>query len=215
MAEKKTFLDSLPEPLKKAAIGLKEAHKAYKVAMAAATTNEVNTADGKVLKFEGELAKDTVVTLVDTTGEVPAPAGDYKLEDGTTVTVNEKSMVIEIATPEAEGGEGETAMSKVEFAEMVKSLPSKSDFVKLNGEFKKIKAENEAYKIKLSKQEVLLGDLVEVVDVFMKLPTDTAIEGEGSTTVEFKELSADELAKLTSAQKYKYEKKLREHKFNS
>lgn len=213
MAEaKKTFLESLPEPLKKAAEGLKKAYEAYKVTMSEVKLSEVNTADGKVLKFEGELAEKTTVTLVDETGEVPAPAADYTLEDGTVITIDDKSTVTKV-TPKKEE-EAKTEMSKVEFAEMVKALPTKLEFTKLNGEFKKIKAENEAYKIKLSKQEVLLGDLVDVVDAFMKLPTDIAIEGEGSTSVEFKELSEDELSKLTSAQKYKYEKKLRDNKYN-
>lgn len=217
MAEaKKTFLDTLDEATKKIAIGLKKAHAAYKVAMAAVTLSEVNTEDGKVLKFEGELAEKTVVTLVTAEGETPAPAADYKLEDGTVVTVDDKSTVTKI-TPKAaeEKDETKTEMSKVEFAEMVKALPTKADFIKLNAEVKKVNAENAAYKIKLSKQEVLLGDLVDVVDAFMKLPTADAIEAGGSTDVEFKELSEDELSKLTSAQKHKYEKKLRDHKYNT
>lgn len=211
--KKKTFLDTLTEAERTIALKLKKAWIALKET-STSTPNQVNTADGKVLKFEGDLAVGVAVTLVDANGEVPAPAGDYTLEDGSIVTIDDKSTVGEIATADEEKKEGETMMSKVEFATLVKDLPKKSDFNKLNAEIKKVKAENEAYKIKLSKQEVLLGDLVTTVDAFMNLPTDNAIEEGGTTTVEFKELAAEEIEKLTSFQKVKYEKKLRDHKFS-
>lgn len=213
MAEtKKTFLESLPEDLKTIAVKLKSAFAAYKATEMKVKFSEVNTEDGKVLKFEGDLKEGVTVIEVSADGEKPAPAADYKLEDGTVVTIDDKSTVTKI-TPKVEE-EAKTEMSKVEFAAFVKELPTKSDYNKLKAEVKKVNAENEAYKIKLSKQEVLLGDLVTTVDAFMNLPTDTKIEEGGSATVEFKELSAEDLAKLSSFEKVKYEKKLRDYKFS-
>lgn len=59
--------------------------------------NEVTTADGQVLSYEGDLADGTVMMITDADGkQIPAPAGDYQVEaDGKTfaVTLDDKGAI--------------------------------------------------------------------------------------------------------------------------
>lgn len=59
--------------------------------------NEVTTADGQVLSYEGDLAVGTVMMITDADGEmIPAPAGDYQCEaDGKTyaITLDDKGAI--------------------------------------------------------------------------------------------------------------------------
>jgi hypothetical protein len=47
--------------------------------------NTATLADGTIIKYPGELATETAITVVTAEGEIPAPDGDHTLEDGTIV----------------------------------------------------------------------------------------------------------------------------------
>lgn len=48
--------------------------------------NEAMLQDGTIVKWEGELAEGTALTVVTAEGEIPAPDGSHTLEDGTIIT---------------------------------------------------------------------------------------------------------------------------------
>lgn len=68
---------------------------------------DVKTKDGMILSFEGELAPGIEIFQVDETGKNPASDGEYILEDGQTIVV-EDGKVTEIKMPEDPIEEPET-----------------------------------------------------------------------------------------------------------
>lgn len=48
--------------------------------------SEATSKDGTIVRWEGELAVGVAVTVVDQTGEQPAPDGSIEFEDGTIIT---------------------------------------------------------------------------------------------------------------------------------
>lgn len=62
---------------------------------------EVKTPDGIVLKIDGELSVGNTVMVVTEEGEIPAPDGNYELEDGTKFKV-ENGVISEIGEEETE-----------------------------------------------------------------------------------------------------------------
>ena len=62
---------------------------------------EVKTMDGIVLKVDGDVAVGNAVMVVTEEGEVPAPDGEYELEDGTKFKI-EGGLISEIEMEEPE-----------------------------------------------------------------------------------------------------------------
>ena len=60
----------------------------------------VKTVGGDQLKWEGDLAVGVSVVLISEEGELPAPSGDYEMEDGSTIVI-EDGLVTEIKEAEA------------------------------------------------------------------------------------------------------------------
>lgn len=60
---------------------------------------DVKTKDGIILSFEGELVSGIEIFIVDETGKNPASDGEYILEDGQTIVV-EDGKVTEVKMPE-------------------------------------------------------------------------------------------------------------------
>ena len=52
--------------------------------------------DGTQLKWEGELTAGTPVFIVTEEADVPAPAGEYQLEDGSVLVVDENGLAVEL-----------------------------------------------------------------------------------------------------------------------
>jgi hypothetical protein len=59
----------------------------------------VKTVGGDQLKWEGDLAVGVSVVLISEEGELPAPSGDYEMEDGSTIVI-EDGLVTEIKEAE-------------------------------------------------------------------------------------------------------------------
>jgi hypothetical protein len=58
-------------------------------------------ADGTIVSFD-KLEAGGKLSVVTTDGEIPAPIGEHKLEDGTIVVVLEEGVIAEIKAPEME-----------------------------------------------------------------------------------------------------------------
>lgn len=68
---------------------------------------DVKTKDGIILSFEGELVSGIEIFIVDETGKTPAITGEYMIEDGQTIVV-EDGKVAEVKMPEDPIEEPET-----------------------------------------------------------------------------------------------------------
>jgi hypothetical protein len=119
--EKQTFLDTLDEKAKNFLASINAARIAFnKTKLAAETTKEVKTADGKVIKYTGdELAVGAVCTLVTDAGETPAPEGDIVLEDGRTLKVGKDSKVSEIVEKPADDTEAKMKKEKKALEDLI------------------------------------------------------------------------------------------------
>lgn len=82
---------------------------------------EYQLADGNVVMIDN-LALGGKVTVQGPEGEIPAPAGDHILSDGTVVTTDEAGVITELEVPEieteVEAQPSETEMLKSKIAEM-------------------------------------------------------------------------------------------------
>lgn len=62
---------------------------------------EVKTTEDVILRVEGELAEGKAIEVIDETGSNPADNGEYTLEDGTVIVV-EENEISSLTTPESE-----------------------------------------------------------------------------------------------------------------
>jgi len=72
---------------------------------------DVKTADGVILRVQ-ELAEGQTVSIVSEDGENVSGAGEYTLEDGQVITVDEAGVIVAIAEASEEVEEVEEAMSE-------------------------------------------------------------------------------------------------------
>ena len=72
---------------------------------------DVKTADGVILRVQ-ELAEGQTVSIVSEDGENVSGAGEYTLEDGQVITVDESGVITAIAEASEEVEEVEEAMSE-------------------------------------------------------------------------------------------------------
>lgn len=84
----------MSEIIKKMKIFLQNEIPAEEVQM-----TDVKTKDGMILSFEGELAPGVEIFQVDENGKTPALTGEYMIEDGQTIVV-EDGKVAEVKMPE-------------------------------------------------------------------------------------------------------------------
>ena len=74
---------------------------------------------GITMKMEGELELGAMIYVATEEGLIPAPAGEHKLMDGTTIEVDEESKITEIEMGEMEGKDEEKEMEmKEKFADV-------------------------------------------------------------------------------------------------
>ena len=80
---------------------------------------ESKTEQGITMKMEGELELGAMIYVATEEGLIPAPAGEHKLMDGTTIEVDEESKITEIEMGEMEGKDEEKEMEmKEKFADV-------------------------------------------------------------------------------------------------
>jgi hypothetical protein len=139
------------------------------------TFAEVTTIDGIVLQYEGELAVDTPVFVLDEAGEqLPAPEGQYQIDvDGliTIISVDAQGIVNAVELPSEEEME-ETmtneAMSKEEFSLIIEKLVNDTEArfsaleSKLNElvNMKESKFKDERKKVEVSKEAMSVSEIL-------------------------------------------------------
>ena len=137
------------------------------------TFAEVTTIDGIVLQYDGELAVDTPVFVLDEAGaQLPAPEGQYQVDvDGviTIISVDAQGIVnaVELPSEEEETMTNET-MSKEEFSLMTEKIISDIDsrFKALEDKFnelanvKESKFKDERKKVEGSKEAMSVSEIL-------------------------------------------------------
>lgn len=114
---------------------------------------EITSIDGTVLTYEGELAMDTPIFVIDENGEkLPAPAGDYQCDiDGKVVviSVNEAGLITAVEEVTVEEAEMSSELKEEILSEVAEVMKKtlEATFAKieeLTSEIKKIKGEKES-----------------------------------------------------------------------
>jgi len=137
------------------------------------TFAEVTTIDGIVLQYDGELAVDTPVFVLDEAGaQLPAPEGQYQVDvDGviTIISVDAQGIVnaVELPSEEEETMTNET-MSKEEFSLMTEKIISDIDarFKALEDKFnelaniKESKFKDDRKKVEPSKEAMSVSEIL-------------------------------------------------------
>ena len=112
----------------------------------------------KVMVSELEVG-GMVAVVKDDGSSVPAPAGDHKLADGTTITVAENGVITSVAMPAAPAEMPEGMSAK--FAEVEAAAASLRDT---------LKSENDALRAELESMNVKLRGLADVVSALVEMP---------------------------------------------
>lgn len=115
------------------------------------------------------------VTLVDDLGnEVPAPAGEHELADGSVMVLDENSIITEIKVPEAEMPEAPEV--EIEVAPVAEDLMKK----KIEEMQKQLDEIKMAYDAKLASQEAKfskgMSDISDVLVQLLNTPSANATE---------------------------------------
>ncbi len=113
------------------------------------------------------------VTLVDEGGnEVPAPAGEHELADGSVMVLDENSIITEIKVPEMEGPEVEIEVTAPVAEDMMKK--------KIEEMQKQLDEIKMAYDAKLASQEAKfskgMSDISDVLVQLLSTPSANATE---------------------------------------
>ena len=138
------------------ALGIKAEAPAIEVSLAS-----MKTMDGQAI-FDAETFEvGSAIFVVTEDGKIPAPMGEYEMEDGTIVSVDDKGYIVEIASKEAEVKEeiveeviAEDMPMKEEIVEeMAKPKKLTETMIKtteFSAEISEIREELNALKLKLS-----------------------------------------------------------------
>ena len=138
------------------ALGIKAEVPAIEVSLAS-----MKTMDGQAI-FDAETFEvGSAIFVVTEDGKIPAPMGEYEMEDGTIVSVDDKGYIIEIASKEAEVKEEiveeviaeDMPMKEQIVEEMAKPKKLTETMIKtteFSAEISEIREELNALKLKLS-----------------------------------------------------------------
>lgn len=118
----------------------------------------------KVLVSDLEIG-GMVAVMKDDGSSVPAPAGDHKLADGTTITVAENGVITSVAMPAAPVEMPEDMTAK--FAEVESATASLRET---------LKAENDALRAELESMNVKLRGLADVVSALVEMPAAAPLQ---------------------------------------
>jgi hypothetical protein len=161
---------------------------------------EYSLIDGTKVEIS-EFAIGGVVTLADGT---PAPMGEHQLADGTSIQVDDKGIIIEIASPK------EDVMPEEAPAEMPENMGKKQDakMEEMQSDFNKqideLKAINEALQSKIQdiefKNKEGFSLVVSMLEEFSKVPSADPIEAPKSHKFEqTKDIKFERLNKYRNA----------------
>lgn len=152
-----------------------------------AALNEATLADGttKVKYDTPTLAQGSVVTVVSPEGELPLPAGEYQLQDGSSITVvntDGKSVVESIKPATAPAAPAQPAMQSADvtvaqIAEINKILQGyKENFSKQATEKESLKKELEATNLKFTALEKNVTAFMQAFSEIIETPSAAPIE---------------------------------------
>lgn len=140
------------------------------------TFAEVTTIDGIVLQYDGELAVETPVFVVDEAGaQLPAPEGQYQVDiDGVIkiISIDAQGVINAVELPsEEEEPMAEEMMSKAEFSSMTEKIINDIDerFKALEDKFnelanvKESKFKDERKKVEVSKEAMSVSEILKQV----------------------------------------------------
>lgn len=139
---------------------------------------EVPMADGTVLKVGGDLVAGSELILVTPEGEIPAPEGDLTLADGTIIVAKkegDKTVIAEVKPAQDMTTQVKDTPVNMEAIEKAIGEKFAAKFSSLESEIVKLKAENDALKLKVSKGAAQLVKTVEVLEAFASVPTAAPI----------------------------------------
>lgn len=161
---------------------------------------EKKTADGTAVFDSENFAIDEAVFLIAEDGtKIPVPMGEYALEDGSTITVDDKGIIVEVSTNEEESAEVEEEMQNQPMKEQInkasemtpaaakkvvkiKSESEESYFSKIEARLSKIESESEnlkALNVQLSEEnEELKKQLAETPAQHTKFNPDAQTKSE-------------------------------------
>jgi hypothetical protein len=163
------------------------------------TLGESKTKDGKILSYDGELKETTMVNVMDeATGlPIPAPTGDYELEDGTIVTITD-GVVTAIKKVEAPA-----APAPPSIEEMQTQLSAHKKEIETAYEAK-LSAQNKELNNKIDELSKIVLSQMKMVDTFINTPIETVNLADNKPKTE---LSEAEYNALTNFQKVQYNRR--------
>ena len=192
------FFNSLSEDVKKVIKDLAAEVKTENFADVAPPTDatgqapsytEVPLADGTVIKVSAlEVGGEVLVVTPD--GEMPAPEGELQLADGSVLEVvkeGEKSVIKEMK-PAGQDMSKNAPLQEAKFAALEEKFAAFEATVL--EENKKLKAEVESLKLKLSKNSAIVKNTVEVIEAMAAIPTAEPIKKPEVTATGKKKQSA-------------------------
>lgn len=153
-----------------------------------AALNEATLADGttKVKYDTPTLTQGSIVTVVSPEGELPMPAGEYQLQDGSSITVvntDGKSVVESMKPATAPAAPAQPAMQSAEpvtvaqIAEINKILQGyKENFSKQATEKESLKKELEATNLKFTALEKNVTAFMQAFSEIIETPSAAPIE---------------------------------------
>ena len=129
---------------------------------------EVKTTDDSILRVDGELAEGKSIEVIDETGASTAPNGEYEIEDGTVIVV-EEGIIASITSPDTniEDVEGEPS---AEGEEDMSDENEDEDKVKLKAD-EKFSASASTEENILESFKVLIGEVNELKNSISDIET--------------------------------------------
>jgi len=131
---------------------------------------EVKTTDDSILRVDGELAEGKSIEVIDETGASIAPNGEYEIEDGTVIVV-EEGIIASITSPDTniEDVEGEPSAGEGE-EDMAGEGDEDEDKVKLKAD-EKFSTSTSTEENILESFKVLIGEVNELKNSISDIET--------------------------------------------
>jgi len=133
---------------------------------------EVKTTDDSILRVDGELEEGKSIEVIDETGASTAPNGEYEIEDGTVIVV-EEGIIASITSPDTniEDVEGEPSTGGEEdMGEVVEDEIEDEDKVKLKAD-EEFSASASTEENILESFKVLIGEVNELKNSISDIET--------------------------------------------